>query len=926
MDRWRIRRSDTKDAQFGYVERSAGKHPHGVATVASATWPTEQHSVAGHGAPVGSNDIPSPRSGNFFSEHEASGRVTSEGLMVAHERQDINGSGAVSSYPNSASSPLVTLPSIGTPLGAARPSENLSSGREEPLLAQQNSKTGMRKLRLLNPMSLFLRIRSSQGIGSGVQQAGTKYLDFDPRIRGEGIHDFSIRSPQARRDPCAQPHLTTGRNLSSEGPSNPGSDKRAGPTLQLNREDTASKFSTGSAEGNVDGQHRLHSHNQQYTYSAEGADLGGSAAEAIKVPTDISNSPDMVFPTDFVPVSAAGGIAFGLDEAGPRSDVPVRHPSTASQVQGITDLNGNTISSSGQLDEHWRIQPTNIPRHMKSNASSRFSFDLVGVDQEHLLEEKHRKIMSSKLLQQPVPSQSREIPVETGGSDPESDDGSRSISEYSPVAEEPIPLIHEHFSAIDEEGFYYDDEVPRHSQYVAQSEDFSISQELALIYADGISGQDTSTRGIYLHGVEPVTQTPGAVAALSQNAGHVSHEMDQLDEMAAERARSADDLAIIWPTPTQPVLLEQEIDSSLPSDPLPASHPLYCGLAVRRNVPGTALDDHSRTNIAAKSQLLDMPRDESTHRDVPRLEITRSNDVFGKDTLTPDVCDHETEEGITPDDDPMIEAANAEALASDSDGFYGQEFGFYANANGSSDSEYALGGFFGAPGNDGLFRICSGNAAFHEPNLTPITERSEYSTRSSFVLPHMTTATHPAVQSLQNYGLAQLAARMGSSVDDLSLANLQKLRRSAWSGSNTSLGSADSLGAASLPSRLPPLPHSTPGFSMSTSRLSLTGTGDASSCYGSSSDGYRSAPASPTLTQLDPPLQQSDTLGANAPSSPDEELTQPSNISEHKTESVRYVKEEDSFGQTRWIVERLRRLGSGKVEVLGREVVSGGRI
>ncbi|PMD28548.1 hypothetical protein NA56DRAFT_17137 [Hyaloscypha hepaticicola] len=49
------------------------------------------------------------------------------------------------------------------------------------------------------------------------------------------------------------------------------------------------------------------------------------------------------------------------------------------------------------------------------------------------------------------------------------------------------------------------------------------------------------------------------------------------------------------------------------------------------------------------------------------------------------------------EDDANIAVANAEALANDSDGFYGQEFGFYS-APAAGEAEYANGGYFGPRG------------------------------------------------------------------------------------------------------------------------------------------------------------------------------------------------------------------------------------
>ncbi|KAH9828241.1 hypothetical protein Tdes44962_MAKER09408 [Teratosphaeria destructans] len=150
-------------------------------------------------------------------------------------------------------------------------------------------------------------------------------------------------------------------------------------------------------------------------------------------------------------------------------------------------------------------------------------------------------------------------------------------------------------------------------------------------------------------------------------------------------------------------------------------------------------------------------------------------------------------------EDDIVAAANAEALANDEDGFYGSEFGFYAKARpNSSDTEAINGGYFGEDGDDGLARGRSGM----EPNLTPITERSEFSTRNSFINLGHGGAFGPASAGLygQSIGPASPAlARMAvtSIVPENDVANfgqLRKLRANAFGGSNGSLRNAASPG------------------------------------------------------------------------------------------------------------------------------------
>ena len=146
------------------------------------------------------------------------------------------------------------------------------------------------------------------------------------------------------------------------------------------------------------------------------------------------------------------------------------------------------------------------------------------------------------------------------------------------------------------------------------------------------------------------------------------------------------------------------------------------------------------------------------------------------------------------DEDQFIAAANADALANDFDGEYGSEFGFYARpASDSSDGAvFANGGYFGPKEWSEIKR----QRSTREPNLTPITERSEYSTRNSFV----SLQAAAQQQMSPGPGLAQLARLSPGGWDaDANFEALMKLRRGAFGGSQTSLGSLGSAGVPSSP-------------------------------------------------------------------------------------------------------------------------------
>lgn len=145
------------------------------------------------------------------------------------------------------------------------------------------------------------------------------------------------------------------------------------------------------------------------------------------------------------------------------------------------------------------------------------------------------------------------------------------------------------------------------------------------------------------------------------------------------------------------------------------------------------------------------------------------------------------------EEDPFIAAANADALANDFDGEYGSEFGFYARPSDESDSAeegaFANGGYFGPKEWSEIKR----KKSTREPNLTPITERSEYSTRNSFISIHALGGPQDIRATTQSPGLAQLARMSPGGWDaEMSLDALLKLKRSAFGGSQTSLRSLNS--------------------------------------------------------------------------------------------------------------------------------------
>ncbi|KAF8432817.1 hypothetical protein BGX38DRAFT_1276463 [Terfezia claveryi] len=206
-------------------------------------------------------------------------------------------------------------------------------------------------------------------------------------------------------------------------------------------------------------------------------------------------------------------------------------------------------------------------------------------------------------------------------------------------------------------------------------------------------------------------------------------------------------------------------------------------------------------------------------------------------------------------DDPMVAAANAEVLAYDTDGEYGQEFGFYSASEAGNVSEEQLfaGGYFGEAGmNLGQPRPF----LVRRPSLTPISERSECSYRNSMVFGFENTpgsrgggagsalggSVHPLALSqtlagltLDGDGSVGQGGQAQGAQDDMNLNQLLKFRRS-WGGAKSAPGSPGGpgrldAGAAGNGGQSPAMSSSSPVVSPGQG-VSLGGRGMSPGAYG----------------------------------------------------------------------------------------------
>ncbi|GIZ45076.1 hypothetical protein CKM354_000826000 [Cercospora kikuchii] len=300
------------------------------------------------------------------------------------------------------------------------------------------------------------------------------------------------------------------------------------------------------------------------------------------------------------------------------------------------------------------------------------------------------------------------------------------------------------------------------------------------------------------------------------------------------------------------------------------------------------------------------------------------------------------------DDDDLVAAANAEVLASDDEGFYGQEFQFYGRPRANSNEmQPVIGGYFGPDGDDGLQR----NKSLREPNLTPITERSEFSTRNSFVAgmgpfgPHSPALSRMPITPLMEHDItsfddlrrlrAQAFGGSGRSERSSSNRSSQQSFHVQSPGIDTNVGLAIAHGhpvgspmqygysngssTSSNTSNVKPLPIDT-GFNFHDSPQSATSSNGNSFALDVDATPKRNTNnnvSEPVTAKKIPPRMMS-------PTSPKSSHSR----SGSGADSINYVRESDpESGRPRWVLERRRTSEQdGQLELVGRELVQGGWI
>lgn len=745
------------------------------------------------------------------------------------------------------------------------------SGDRDVSVEQTHHKSGKAMFHLLNPMSLLARRRSSQLVSSRAEDVKIKNRnvpampdDYDPRIRGKIVHDFSAPRPRRNLSATQQDTVVNGQDTSP--PQIPSQPRGAHWNDQAKRHsDHSPVFKEHFEDQNV-----LQVESKGYLQSSL---LTGQSQPGYdsSLPVFARNLPSHLPDRT---VDAPKQLETETEEPPPSPPKAISHahPQHPQDQDTIPNVPFN---------------PSALPRHLKSNAS-RFSFDMSGVEsstQERMLEEKHKAKEASRRMEDgyfddfdedfdddmmdDLDGLEERIPgVNADADDDEYDDFSlsRNINEakswaipgLSPVVASPVtaaPPEHtntSHSTSHLSEATQIDDapnqQLPgEQPPQVAQTDvpstlsQVPIAKQAApildddddLYFDDGDFGDldaDNQDGGFdesifddvnsHLYERKPVgapaaplptdTAAPGEDDSSEGKESPVAEKgvqgLQHMSSVASDyratgsvkRGPLGEPIPNMGPVRAHGggVLTEQNLDILHNALAFAANEASYSARIERKF--STSEASQGQDSAAQTSQTIDsqpgLVSDDS--RISQAADVMAFEDVFDDQVYDDHFYDDNDDSYF---DDAIVAAANAEALENDDDGFYGQEFGFYAQADGNSASELTNGGYFGPRRVEGLTRNHSSRGKFQEPSLTPITERSEWSTRNSMISVKAHGGTHPN-SALASPGLAQLVD-MGNLDDEMSLSALMKLRRGAWGGSN---GSLRSSAGSPPPHTLPP--------------------------------------------------------------------------------------------------------------------------
>ncbi|KAG2165842.1 hypothetical protein JADG_005581 [Aureobasidium aubasidani] len=936
--------------------------------------------------------------------------------------------------------------------------QHAKASKQRPELHSNKSSKG--KFNLLNPVNLLMRRRSAQAVET-LEKTTSKNLavppmdlpdDYDPRIRGKVVHDFS--APRTRRTPSYDPSLaeaspkpsTANDSIKSHQDSIERDPKRQSvqhTPVFVEHIDSAPDENRVHAEtlANNDFVARNSWHQsgesldmppfgrrsqlfEEQSHSDPASDSPHSAMSATSGPGWQYHEPERVYS----PVSP--------EFAPESSSAPERHEL---ESDGF-DQPSPSIQQHPQSSPNLLPNPSDIPRHMASTAS-RFSFQIANdsIAEEKLLEDRH-KLRQSNVTQDPPTFEHDEYDEEeedTFDEDAMYDHDEMEDTSPNGLYGHPNSGLPERLSAMTL------DSHQDHMSMASSSTLYSATgpQTTHPVFRNPLRSNPPPNP---LHQHSPgASQDPILIEPQQQPASPSSVNsfyfddgmLDQLDDVQEdeEHDETFDEGKFDDPSylkrPSQPAHLhESPATSSNRASPGAPVHNVN-GYPFLIQNPGTghfsADSPFSEGSSQPGDHQLDSQEDaarhdsqqgppgcqnlaayhnalaEAAHRAAADGKFTRQNSIAASDSVYSEDHDEQVENNDSPfdfgfsdgatiedtfsspefpnddfafDDSDLISAANSEALANDDEGFYSQEFGFYARARpgGDPDTVEAInGGYFGAPGIE-IVR----QKSVKEPNLTPITERSEFSTRNSYIGPFS-----PLAAALPSPGFPpshMAAARMSPLAwqhlqeDEMTLADLRRLKQGAFGSSSNSVNSQSSSFGIPAPYSPTTAAQNMPGgYFMPRAGyggvpMAWQRSSDSNSNYNPSNHSSSPAPTSPVHVSIPTGMNYSQT--PHSPLQPAHAFFVPDNVSTPKKSSstlhelpgtpvtakkpsakdvaaaserqpyqthsrsgsgadnITYVREEDSTGGKRWVLERRRTSEAGLLELIGREVVEGGRI
>lgn len=779
--------------------------------------------------------------------------------------------------------------------------------------SEHHHKSGKAMLHLLNPMSLLARRRSSRSSRMASSRADDTKIgvpnlvpaipdDYDPRIRGNIVHDFS--APRPRRNISTAPILAQDAAGANDPPQNGHVTEQSNQTSE--QKTRHNEHPPAFKEHFEEDKNALQVENKGYLQSPLLMNPAHQDNEH-SLPVFARNLPSKI------PERDEGQPAEQQQE----QQQPPQPPPQQPQEQAVLDPEPAPESvKKGELppvrEEEDTVvempqQPSGLPRHLKSNAS-RFSFDMTGMEssvQEKLLEEKHKEKEAERRakygtddeeysdddfdedLLDDMDGLEEKIPgVNTDADEDELVSGSGTMMMnkswlspgLSPIIGSPASPVIPNQATLPMQGAPVPAELlqnPSHSPSLYENttpgnNDINIPQQQMNAGAPSTGpapaplGMNPGTSQV-LEDDDDLYFDDGEFGDLDADVGDEGEKFDEsifddetshlydrkkkaapeisgeqqatrLDDSSSEEEEFTGNLAghtgALGHAPSMASNYRAGLKTfgSLSERARDAgSAKVHGGVLSEHNLEAlhnaltkaaTGNDRFERTDSMSDRSM----DQESAAQTVQTVEshsglisdnsrLSQAIEPFGSEEVLEDF-DYDDCDALY--DDPIIAAANAEALENDDDGFYGQEFGFYAHSHGNSELELTNGGYFGPRGVEGISRSFSSRGKFREPSLTPITERSERSTRNSVISLTAAHAPGHSNTSMSSPGLAQLVD-LGNLDDEMSLSALMRLRRGAWGGSNGSLRSS-----SASPPPFAHQPHS------SSNRGSFTALSDAS--------------------------------------------------------------------------------------------------